>query len=39
VIAAGSVVSGVVPPRTLMRGNLAVPVERPVRRDAPLEVR
>lgn len=28
VIAAGSVVGGVVPPRTLMRGNPAVPVER-----------
>jgi acetyltransferase-like isoleucine patch superfamily enzyme len=39
VIAAGSVVGGVVPPRTLMRGNPAVPVERAVRREASTEVR
>ena len=39
VIAAGSVVGGIVPPRTLMRGNPAVPVERPVRRDALVEGR
>lgn len=29
VVAAGSVVAGTVPPRTLVRGNPAVPVERP----------
>lgn len=39
VIAAGSVVGGIVPPRTLMRGNPAVPVDRPARHSTTAEPR